>query len=691
MRLHDAVYDGQECVNYVSADQGGTVILRTTLALMLFAAPLHAEVVRIEVKARADVLAGKPFGAAGPYEKLSGTIYFAVDPRNSANQIITDIDKAPKNAAGRVEFSSDFYLIRPKDASRGNGTLLYEVSNRGGKGMLGFFNRASGSLDPQTAEQFGDGFLMERGFTLLWVGWQFDPPLREGLVRVHAPVAREADGTSISGLVRSDFVVIETKKEASLADRDHVAYRVSSPDDAATVLTVRDSVEGARRTIPRAQWQFAEDGKSIRMAAGFEPKKIYEVVYRSQDPPVVGVGSAAVRDTVSRLKYHGAGELGIPAGAVKRAIAFGISQSGRFLRTYLYYGFNEDESHRKVFDGVMPHVAGSGRGSFNHRFAQPSRDAHPYINFLYPTDIFPFADLPQRDPQTGIEDGLLTHATKPAFQPNIFYTNTSYEYWGRAASLFHTTVDGTADAPLPPNVRVYLLAAGQHGVAAFPPSRTIGQQMNNPLDYRWAMRALLVAMNNWITDGTAPPPSAYPRIDAGTLVFPDKLRFPAVPAVNVPTTPHKAYRANYGPDFISKGIVSQEPPIVGSAFPMLVPQVDADGNEIAGIRMPELEVPLATYTGWNLFNERSGPTNVVSSMQGSFMPFPRTRADRERTNDARRSVQERYSGREDYLGRISKAANDLAGKGYLLKDDLTRIAQQAGTRWDFVVSTSPSR
>jgi hypothetical protein len=667
------------------------MILRTTLALLLLAAPVHAEVVRIEVKSRADILAGQSFGTTGPYEKISGRIYFAVDPRSPANQIITDIDKAPKNAAGKVEFSSDFYLVKPKDAARGNGTVLYEVSNRGGKGMIGFFNLASGSLDPETEAQFGDRFLLEHGFTLLWVGWQFDPPLRDGLVRVYAPIARDADGRPIQGLVRSDFVVTETAQQASLSDRNHIAYRVARANDPDAILTVRDGVEAERRTIPRDRWQFTEDGTSIRMAAGFEPKKIYEVVYTSEDPPVVGVGSAAVRDTISRLKYGAANEIGLARGAITRAIAFGISQSGRFLRTYLYYGFNEDESHRKVFDGVMPHVAGAGRGSFNHRFAQPSRDGHPYLNFFYPTDIFPFSDVEQRDPETGAVDGLLTHATKPAFQPNVFYTNTSYEYWGRAASLVHTTIDGRGDAAVPPNVRVYLLAAGQHGVAGFPPSRTIGQQMNNPLDYRWVMRSLLISMNRWITDGAAPPPSAYPRVDQGTLVPADQLKFPKIPTVNVATTPHRAYRADYGPDFISKGIVSQEPPKIGSAFPMLVPQVDADGNELAGIRVPELAVPVATYTGWNLFNERAGPPHVVSSMQGSFLPFARTRVDRERINDPRPSVGERYENRERYLARISKAADDLVGRGYLLKTDVPRIIEQAGTRWDYVMARERTR
>jgi hypothetical protein len=660
------------------------MVLRALMVLLLAAAPAAAEVVRIEVQSRADILGGQAFGAAGAFEKLTGIIHFAVDPRNPVNQIIADIDKAPRNAAGLVEFSSNFYLIRPKDPSKGNGTLLYEVSNRGGKGMLGFFNFArGGGADPQAAEHFGDGFLLERGFSLIWIGWQFDVPVRDGQMRVIAPIARNVDGSPITGLVRSDFVPLKPATEASLADRGHQAYVVANVDDPANVMTVRDSVEGARRTILRTAWQFTADGRSVRMPAGFEPQKIYEVVYRAKDPAVVGVGSAAIRDTVSKIKYGGAVELGLPAGAIKRAIAFGISQSGRFLRTYLYYGFNEDEANRKVFDGMMPHVAGSGRGSFNHRFAQPSRDGHPFINFFYPTDIFPFTDAEQTDPLTGVTDGLLTHATKPALQPNIFYTNSSYEYWGRAASLYHTTIDGTKDARLPANVRGYLLAGGQHGVGGFPPARTIGQQLANPLDYRWAMRSLLVAMNRWVTDGTPPPASALPSVESGTLVTPDKLKFPAVPGVNVATVPHKAYRADYGPDFIKAGLVTQEPPAIRGAFAILVPQVDADGNEIAGIRMPEMAVPTATYTGWNLFNAESGPTTVVSSMVGSFIPLPATKADRAASKDPRRSIEERYRGRDQYLNEVTKAAGDLVSKGYVLQADVPRIVEQAATRWDY--------
>jgi len=661
---------------------------RLAAAILFLASSLHAEVVRIEVKSRADILPGKTFGSVGAYEKLSGKIYFAVDPRNSANQIIADIDGAPKNAAAKVEFSSDFYMIKPKNMTRSNGTLLYEVSNRGNKGVLGYFNFASGSLDPQTAAELGDGFLLEQGFTLLWVGWQFDMPMRDGLLRVYLPAARETDGRPIQGLVRSDFEPVEKTVEAALADRGHLAYAVADPKDPANVLTVRNTPEGPRRTIPRDQWDFTADGRSVRMASGFEPKKIYEVVYRSQDPPVAGLGSAGIRDAVSKLKYGSAAELSIAQGAIKRAIAFGISQSGRFLRTYLYHGFNEDESHRKVFDGVMTHVAGSGRGSFNVRFAQPSRGADPFANFFYPVDNFPFTDVAQLDPETGRRDGLLTHATKQQFWPKIIYTNSSYEYWGRSASLFTTTVDGKEDAQIMANVRAYLFTGGSHGVAAFPPVRSIGQQFNDPLDYRWAARKLLVSMQRWIGDDTEPPPSAYPRIDNGTLIARDKLKFPKIPNVALPVAPLNGYRADFGPDFVTKGIATIEPPKLGSPFPMLVPQVDADGNDIPGIRMPEIAVPLATYTGWNLYNERSGPTNVMSTLTGSFIPFPRTRAERERSADPRLSVEERYKTRDQYLELISKSANDLVEKGYLIKEDVPRILKQAGLRWDYVMGNS---
>ena len=665
------------------ATRYGRQVFAAILFVLVSSPPSAAEVVRIEVRTRADVAGAKPFGATGPYEKLAGRIYFEIDPSLAPNKIITDIDKAPRNARGRVEFSSDFFLLKPKQIERGNGTLLYEVSNRGGKGMLAFYNQATGSLDPTTDAHMGDGFLMSQGFTLLWVGWQFDPPNREGLVRVLAPIATD-NGKPIIGIVRSEVIVPKVAFDASLADRDHIAYTVANPDDPANTLSVRDSIEGPRRFIPRSEWKL--DGGRVYLSSGFQPAKIYEVVYRAKDPPVAGVGAAAVRDAISHLKYVSSisgDALGIPAGSIRRAIAFGVSQSGRFLRTYLYYGFNEDEQHRKVFDGVMAHVAGGGRGSFNLRFSQPSRDGHPFLNKFYPTDIFPFTDTAQTDPQTGEKDGLLLRV-KPELTPKIFYTNSSYEYWGRAASLIHTAIDGRTDAPPPDSTRIYVFAGGQHGPAAFPPRRSIGQQLNNPNDYRWSMRALLVAMNRWITDGVAPPPSRYPRIDDKTLVQIDALKFPSLAGVGKPTEPHKAYRVFYGLDFASKGIITVDPPETNGAFPILVPQVDADGNELGGVKMPEVSVPLATFTGWNLFNAESGPPSVLSSMQGSYIAFPRTRADRERTKDARMSIEERYQNRDGYIARVTDAARQLVQQRYLLEGDVEKIVKRADEHWSYL-------
>lgn len=659
------------------------------IAFLGWSSVSEGRVVRFEVASRQEILNGRAFGLAGGFEKISGKVYFAIDPANPANQVITDVGLAPRNGRGEVEFAADFFLIKPKEPARGNAALLYEVSNRGGKRLLSFFNLATGSLNPETEADFGDGFLLREGYSLLWVGWQFDPPRRDGLMRLHPPSAASSQGP-IRGLVRSDFVTASEAFSHSLADREHIPYPVAEPNAPETQLTVRDSVEAPRQVIPRAQWQFARlekgvvvpDPGHVYLQSGFQPGRIYEVVYVSQNSPLVGLGPAAVRDVISVLKYDGAEPLGLSRGAISRAIGFGISQSGRFLRTFLYYGFNRDEQQRKAFDGMLVHVAGGGRGSFNHRFAQPSRDAHPFMNFLYPTDIFPFADLDQTDPDTGLTDGLLSHQGA-AFLPKIFYSNSSYEYWGRAASLIHTSTDGKRDAPVPANSRIYLFAGSQHGPAGFPPTRSIGQQLSNPMDFRWSMRALLVAMNNWLTAGIEPPPSRYPRIGDGTLVQPERLGFPEIRDINFSTNLHKAYRVDYGPEFRTKGIVTIEPPKVGAAFTMLVPSVDQDGNEIAGIKMPELAVPLATYTGWNLFNAKSGPTNEISSMVGSYIPFPRTPAARAAGKDPRRSFEERYASREAYLGLIASATMELIDQGYLLRQDMPEIVKRAARHWDF--------
>ena len=665
--------------------------------ILLLCIHSHARVVTVEVTSREPVVDGKAFGLAGPYERIVGTFHYAVDPDLRPNRIITDIALAPRNADGDVEFSAPFFVLKPVDMGRSNGTVLYEVSNRGRKGMLSFYNFAAGSLDPRDERHFGDGFLMQEGYTLLWLGWQFDPPQRDELLRLDTPVAT-MDGKPIRGLVRSDFVVTDRTPTHSLADRSHVPYPVADPAAPENVLTVRDAADGKRTVIARDRWKFArmENGEpvpdrgTVWLQGGFEANRIYEVVYVSENPSLVGLGPTAVRDAVSHLKYNGEEALGIPSDALDRAISFGISQSGRFLRTFLYYGFNEDEEGRIAFDGVMSHVAGGGRGSFNHRFAQPSRDAHPYMNFLHPTDIFPFTDRAQRDPETGRDDGILAHALDREFWPKIYYTNSAYEYWGRAASLIHTTIDGKGDIELYDNVRVYLFSGTQHGPGSFPPRVSIGQQKANPLDFRWAMRALLQAMNRWSDDRGQPPASRYPRIADATLVHPEKLGFPEIPGVNTSARVHRAYRVDYGPRFVAEGIVTREPPEVGSAFPILVASVDSDGNEVPGVRMPEMQVPLATYTGWNLFNAKSGPTHEISSMVGSYIPFARTRAEREASGDPRPSIEERYQGKDDYLGRVARAGLRLINDGLLLERDLPAIVRNASRHWDYLTEDPPS-
>mgnify|MGYP005850791299 CR=1 FL=1 len=659
---------------------------RLVLGCVLVSALAQGAVHRLYFVERSDVLGGKSLGPAGPYERIVAKAHFRIDPKLVANRIISDIDLAPRNAEGMVEFSADVHVLRPTNPQKGNGTLLFEVSNRGRKGMLAMFNLAASSNNPRTDAEFGDGFLMERGYTLMWVGWQFDVPRQEGLLRLDAPVAKNPDGTPIVGVIRAEFTPDSKTYSHSLADRDHAAYPVLDPDDAGVSLTVRERAGAQRQSIPRDQWQFAReeggkpipDNTSVYLKTGFEPGKIYEVVYKAQDPVLVGLGPAAVRDMISFMKY------GVPNQPIfvvsdsrrfiRRAIGFGTSQSGRFLRTFLYYGFNRDEQNRQVFDGVWPHVAGAGRGSFNHRFAQASRDGHPHMNTFYPTDIFPFTDLEQADPVTGLRGGILVQAQQDKVAPKIFYTNSSYEYWGRAASLIHTSHDGKQDAPLAENSRIYLIAGTQHGPGSFPPRRGNTQNYSNPNDYRWAMRALLVAFNQWLADGLEPPPSQYPLVAKGELVPPDKLAFPKVPGIETPARIQVAYRVDYGPEFRSRGIVAYEPPkILGEPYVTLVPQVDADGNEIAGIRLPAVQAALGSFTGWNLRHPKIGAPQELYSMVGSYLPFARSR------------IEERYPGRNEYLAKLRSAAEELAKARFALKEDIWKIVETGGAQWDFVM------
>jgi hypothetical protein len=405
----------------------------------------------VEVLSRTYVLAGKSFGEAGAYEKLSGKVHFAVKPEAAPNKFIVDLDKAPRNAAGEVEFAADYYLLKPKEAAHSSGSVLLEIPNRGGKGILAIMQGGKGSRDPAAAEEFGDEFLMRRGMTVAWLGWQWDVREEAGLMRLYAPVAREEEAGSekeklITGLVRADFVVNEKMEQHPLGHLisgsiGGTEYACSDPHDSANVLTVRDAPMTKRRTIPRKEWEFiarvsiseaAPSFRTIRLNGGFEPGKVYEVIYRARDPAIAGLGFAAVRDFASYLKQEKN-----EVAPAKRVYAAGISQSGRFLRHFLLEGFNADEAGKQAIDGMFVHVAGAGIGSFNHRFAQPSRDAQPTTALFYPTDLFPFADTPQTDPVTGQTVGLLDRAKAAGVLPKIFYTNTSYEYWSRGLAHSH--------------------------------------------------------------------------------------------------------------------------------------------------------------------------------------------------------------------------------------------------------------
>ena len=592
----------------------------------LFAAFLQAAVTRVDVAEKVD-LAG--------YERIAGKVYFAVDPKLPANRAIADIDLAPRNAAGMVEFSADLLVLRPKDAAKSNGTAFLEIANRGSQPFFGALNIGAGRSG-HTEQDLGDRFMLDQGFTLVWVGWQFDVNPGPNSVKLYAPVL-----AGVTGKVRTEILVNQKSTAQALP------YPAASV--ASGTLTVRDKADGQRFSIPNDQWKLVGDSR-IEYASGFEPGRLYDFVYTAKDATVAGLGMAAVRDYIAYSKQR---------GEVKRAIGAGISQSGRFLRTFIADGFNADEQGKKVFDGVWAHVAGGGHGDFNQRFAQPSRTSGQFSGVDFPTDLPPFNP-----------DELLTKLAKAGVAPKLLLSNGSHEYWGRAAGLNHISEDGKRDMALSPDVRLYFVAGTQHGAGGGPNPSV--QNPTNPMDWSFFQRAMLVALNKWITDGTAPPASQVPRIDKDQLVTASALRFPRIPGVNIVKTA-------YAPRQLDLTI---EPPKVGEAFPALVPQVDADGNETSGIRLPELRVPLATYMGWNLRNPSVGAPTEQFPLIGSMVAFPKTRAEREKSGDPRLSIEERYPNQQEYLNKIDAAARDLAKQRFLLEADIPQVVARAKQRWE---------
>jgi len=630
------------------------------VAALLVPSTLRAEVTRVEIARRADL------GLSG-YEKIVGTIYFAVDPKDPRNRTTADLDKAPVNAAGRVEFSSDLYILRPK-APRGNGAALVDILNRGNKVALSGFNRG-GSPDPQSDADLGDRFLMRFGYTLVWVGWEFDVPDRPMAMRIRVPVATDG-GKPISGIVRARWTA--NARATEFVVNDLARYDATDPAGAdSRLVACAELLATSCAEVPRAEWRVT--GHTVTVDRGFEPGRTYEVAYRAANPPVAGLGFAAIRDTASWLKHQPDA-----VAPVRYAYGYGSSQSGRFLRSFLYEGFNTDEKNRQVFDAMFAHIAGAARLALNERWAQPVALG------LYDSTAFPFADASVDDPLSGARDGLLANPRVGAHAPKVFYTNTPVEYWGagRSAALIHTTPDGSADRGLPPNVRVYFIAGTQHSPSRFPPAVSNGQQEDNTVDYWWAMRALLLALHKWVKEGVEPPPSLYPRLQDGTLVPASKIALPAIPAVASPRALTAGRRA--ANRLLAGGAGA------GASLPLLVPEVDDDGNERGGIRLPEVAVPLATYTGWNFRKPDLGSPGALVPLIGATIPFPATRADRAKTKDPRRSIEERYRSQDEYLAQVQKVLDDLVIKGFVVYDDEPMMLQRATDEWDlFVTERSP--
>ena len=651
-------------------------MLLRILPLCLLVPALTAEVVSVEVTERSAVLDGKVFGKVGAYERIIGRAHFEVDPKAKANGIIHDLKLAPMNKRGRVEFSADVYILKPAKLDKGSGTALLEVANRGGKGWLRF-NRAAASLDPRTPEEFGDGFLLELGHTLVWVGWQFDLLHRDHSVRLEAPVAK-----GVTGWTRSHFSPSAHASEFSVAGRGHAPYPAANPADLESKLIVREYQDGPGREIPRKQWRFS-DPETVTLDGGFAAGKTYDVVYRAKAPGVAGLGAAAIRDFISFLKFGAEGDLklGDLSKGLTHSIAFGSSQSGRFLRTFLHDGFNADEQGRKVFDGVWPHVAGAARGSFTHRFAQPTRQ-DPY----YTVEIFPFWDLSDDHPHTGMSDGILSRADAAGVTPKLVYTLTSSEYWNRSASLMHTTVDGKADAPLPETTRIYYYAGTQHGAGRVPPGKaqSLAYSLNSN-DYLPLNRAVLVALGNWIKDGKEPPLSKYPSVEE--LAALGKLRFPKVPGLRPPGHQRRAKPLDFGPEYLRKGIIAFQPPkVVGPTYQAKLPQLDEDGNELGGVRLPSVAVPLATYGGWNRYHSSVTDVDHYPGNSGSTIPFAWTKQERLSRADPRPSVEERYDSRAAYRDRVTAAANSLVSEARLLKRDVQDVVEHSLVMWDHLAA-----
>ena len=625
--------------------------------------PSAAKVIKFEVvQIESPAFEGRVFGAVGTYDRIIARAIVAVSPADPHNAIIVDINSAPRNPQGLVEATADVEILRPSNAASGNRRLLYDVVNRGQQRALAYFNDAPPGNDFSKAAAAGNGFLMNRGYTLVISGWQGDLAARRGWQTISVPVA-----PGITGLSREEFIFDHTRDPAVAT----LTYPAADLDPSKARLSVRQ-----RETDPRVSppdLSFAFDGAqkvSIKRPAGFDAGAIYELIYLAKDPKVMGMGFAATRDIVSFLRFEAGDVSGNPNpifGPIDRAIGFGVSQSGRFVHDFLYLGFNEDEAGRVVFEGLMPHIAAGKKMFTNYRFAQPGRNMQEHGETLYPGTAFPFSYPVTTDAVTGRTDGWLARCLAASNCPKIIQTDTDLEFYQSFGSLVVTDTKGEP-LTMPDNVRLYYLASLQHAATATAKSgmNPLCTYPTNPLYAGPVLRALLVALERWIDDGTQPPASRYPSRADGTLVPPtaEMVGFPKIPGFNYGGLVHRPVVVDH----------SVMPPAKQTAYPVFVPKTDADGNALAGIRLPTLGVPVATHVGWNL-RKTGFAEGALCGNFGSMLPFASTRDERLKSNDPRPSLAERYPNPGDRAAAIERSARQLVQDRLLLEDDVEGFLQ----------------
>ena len=676
---------------------------------LILSGSADARITNLEILRTDPAFGGQSFGSVGAYEHVFARAAGELDPADPHNSVIQDLDLAPRDEHGMVHYETDVEFLRPVDRSHANRISLFEVNNRGNKLAVAAFDAGVplGVANRNALTDPGDGWLMRQGYTLIWWGWEMDA--LPGWNRVLMPeiVAHNRDGSPVTGVVRSEIITPRPTPSLPISLSEQIqsypfdsydSYpaantdnRSATPDGFVPTLTVRAHAQDPRIPIPNSEWSFARcdpgqptqpDPKHLCMPAGFQPGYLYELIYRARDPLVLGIGFAATRDLGAYLRSHGQVE-----------IIEGSSQSGRMIRSFLALGFNEDEAGQRVFDGAYPHIGG-GLMPLNIRFGQPVRAWGEQTDHLYPAYDFPFTYGRQTDPLTGRTQGLLDRCEATDTCPRIFHVATVLEMWEGRQSLGLTDPLGRHDVKDPPNVRTYIMASTQHGPAALPlptkPPFGNCQQQPNPNPQTWTMRALLTDLAAWVRDGITPPPGTVPRISNGTMAAADQIRFPMIPAntyggvdrpaVSTARVYDTLHVLDFGPLYRAgdtSGIITIEPPQVGTAsYGVLVPQVDADGNDIGGIRSVFLQVPIGSYTGWNL--GRAGRfEGGMCNLQGSFIPFAATRAQREVTGDPRPSLEERYPTKDAYVSAFRAAADRLVAQRFLLPEDATALINQA--------------